>query len=499
MLEKVDLKSTMTKVAYKHETQPLKNKLAMLQQRIKQHKLPVIVLFEGWGASGKGSKISDLILTLDPRSFQVHSIVEPDVVEQRKPPLWRYWNKVPQEGQIAIFDRSWYQDVSVARMEQGIKKKKAYHQMDSINTFERQLTDNGYLLIKFFLHISQKEQKERLDKLDSSKNTSWRVTAKDRKRNHNYDSYYQVFDDMIAYTDTEYAPWHIIPSTDRNFAMTQLYRILVDSISHALAEKEAKQNTLEQTTVSFGDFARRETPKLAEVSLDKVIEPNKYSIELKKAQKTLRKLHNQLYLKKIPVVIVYEGWDAAGKGGNIRRVAAALDPRGYDVVPVAAPDKTELAHHYLWRFWKQLPKTGHIAIFDRSWYGRVMVERIEGFCTEADWHRAFQEINEFEQELSNWGAIVIKFWLHIDSQEQLNRFTDRQNTPEKQWKITQEDWRNREKWAQYEQAVDDLLHYTNTEYAPWHIIESQDKKYARIKALQLLIKAIEDKLKETKE
>ena len=154
----------------------------------------------------------------------------------------------------------------------------------------------------------------------------------------------------------------------------------------------------------------------------------------------------------------------------------------------------EKARHYLWRFWTRLPKTGHIAIFDRTWYGRVMVERLEGFCSTNDWQRAYNEINEFEKELSQWGAVIIKFWVQIDKDTQLERFTERQNTPEKQWKITDEDWRNRDKWDQYEDAVNEMLQKTSTEYAPWHILESVDKKYARIKALKIVIEELEKAL-----
>ena len=217
--------------------------------------------------------------------------------------------------------------------------------------------------------------------------------------------------------------------------------------------------------------------------------------KLKKYQDKLFKLQNLCYQKKIPVIICYEGWDAAGKGGNIKRIAAALDPRGYEVHPIAAPEPSELARHYLWRFWNNMPKAGHIAIFDRTWYGRVMVERLEGFCSENDWRRAYNEINEFEKELSDWGAVIVKFWVHIDKDTQLARFNDRQSNPEKQWKITDEDWRNREKWDQYETAVDEMLQKTSTAYAPWHILESVDKKYARLKALRIVIEEIEKALK----
>ena len=216
-----------------------------------------------------------------------------------------------------------------------------------------------------------------------------------------------------------------------------------------------------------------------------------YREELHILQDKLGRLHNRLYRKQVPVIIVYEGWDAAGKGGNIKRVAGALDPRGYEVLPIASPEPHEKARHYLWRFWKRLPKTGHIAIFDRSWYGRVMVERLEGFCSDNDWQRAYNEMNEFEKELAEWGAVIIKFWVHIDKDTQLARFEERQRTPEKQWKITEEDWRNREKWDAYETAVNEMIQKTSTVYAPWHILESVDKKYARIKALRIIVKELE--------
>ena len=239
------------------------------------------------------------------------------------------------------------------------------------------------------------------------------------------------------------------------------------------------------------DFPLVEIPKLSEVDLSPTIEDKEYKKELKKLQERLSALHNVLYRRKIPVVLCYEGWDAAGKGGNIRRVAYPLDPRGFDVHPIASPLPHELNRQYLWRFWTRLPRTGHICIFDRTWYGRVMVERLEGFCSEKDWQRAYNEINEFERTLTDWGAVVLKFWIHIDQETQLARFTDRQNTPEKQWKITEEDWRNREKWPQYEEAIDEMLRKTNTANAPWHIIESNDKKYARIKTLKIIVKALE--------
>ncbi|WP_444643771.1 polyphosphate:AMP phosphotransferase [Caproiciproducens sp. R1] len=496
MLEKADRKTEISEKDGKQRAKELKAALAALQQPIKQNKLPVIILFEGWGAAGKGSLISSLILNFDPRGFKVHSVTEPSEREKREPLLWRHWLNIPEQGKISVLDRSWYRDVSVAKLEDSVGDAENLRRMDDIRTFERQLTDSGYLIIKFFLHISKKEQKKRFEQLESSKNTAWRVTETDWKRNRRYEDYYQVFDEMLEYTSTENAPWHVVSCMDKTAAELEIFRtVVVDCINAALKPqpKAALTAPTENPAVEPGNFPLLPMPKLAEIPLDKTLDEKRYKPRLRELQDELSALHGKLYRKKVPVVIVYEGWDAAGKGGNIRRLAQALDPRGYEVVPIAAPSREESARHYLWRFWKNLPKDGHIAVFDRSWYGRVMVERIEGFCTAEDWQRAYREINEFEDQLHDWGAVIVKFWLQIDRDEQLKRFQDRQNTPSKQWKITDEDWRNRSKWEEYETAVNDMLQYTSTEFAPWHIIESQDKKYGRIQALEIITDAIRER------
>ena len=277
----------------------------------------------------------------------------------------------------------------------------------------------------------------------------------------------------------------MIDAESRKWTELQVLEYLTQGIDIALSNQALAVPLLQNV------FPMTQMPKLSEIPLDKELDDNTYKEELDRLQARLRELHNRLYRKKVPVIIAYEGWDAAGKGGNIKRITGALDPRGYEVHPIASPEPHEKARHYLWRFWTRLPKTGHIAIFDRTWYGRVMVERLEGFCSENDWMRAYNEINEFEKELQDWGAVLIKFWVQIDKETQLARFTDRQNTPEKQWKITDEDWRNRDKWDQYETAVNEMIQKTSTVYAPWHILESTDKKYARIKALRIVVEELE--------
>ena len=362
--------------------------------------------------------------------------------------------------------------------------------IESIRRFERQLTDNGYLVLKFFMQINKEEQKLRMDKLCSSQDTRWRVSEFDKWQQEHYRKCEKVYDRYLRDTNASTSPWYIIDAKDKKWAELQVMDTLVSSIEVAL------QNQSHSVPILQNIFPLVKMPKLADVELTgKTIDDEEYDKELKKLQSKLSELHNRLYRKRIPVIITYEGWDAAGKGGNIKRITGALDPRGYEVHPIASPEPHEKARYYLWRFWTRLPKDGHIAIFDRTWYGRVMVERLEGFCSENDWKRAYNEMNEFEKELSDWGAVIIKFWVQIDKDTQLARFNDRQNNPEKQWKITDEDWRNREKWDQYEEAVNEMLKKTSTAYAPWHILESVDKKYARIKALKIVIKELEKALK----
>ena len=475
----------------KEAAKQLREQLAVLQIKMKEKKLPAVIIFEGWGASGKGTLIADTIKLLDPRFFKVTSTLAANEYERRYPLLKRFWEGLPEYGKLSVMDRSWYQELAIAKIEEDISNKEYERRIKSINTFERQLTDDGYLIIKLFLHISKEEQKRRFDKLEENVSTKWRATDKDRKRNKNYNKYYIRFDEMLEKTNTDYAPWAVIDAEDKLAARRELFEILVSRLNEAL---EAEKTLPEESDVSRL-FELMPMPKLSEVELaGKEVPEEEYREKLKEMQKELSKLHGKLYKKKIPVILAFEGWDAAGKGGAIKRVGSALDPRGYEAVPVAAPDIHELAHHYLWRFWRKLPKDGHITIFDRTWYGRVMVERLENITPEARCAMAYREINEFEKELSQCGVIILKFWVQIDKDEQLRRFNDRMNTPEKRWKITDEDWRNREKWDLYEGAIDEMIQKTSTKYAPWVIVEGNDKKFARLKVLETVIERLKKEL-----
>ncbi len=229
---------------------------------------------------------------------------------------------------------------------------------------------------------------------------------------------------------------------------------------------------------------------LETIDLSKSLDRESYVREVTRRQIQLRELGYQIYLRKRPVVIVFEGWDAAGKGGAIKRITEKLDPRGYVVYPISAPHGEDKTRHYLFQFWRRLPERGQIAIFDRSWYGRVLVERVEGFAAENEWKRAFKEINSFERQLSEFGAIVVKFWIHISRQEQLRRFEERKAIGYKSWKLTEEDWRNRDKWGAYEEAVEEMLVKTSTRTAPWSLVEGNDKYWARAKVLSRMVEAL---------
>ena len=500
MLEQIDLTKKMPKEVYQKQMEQMETELAALQRECKALGIPVILVFEGLDASGKGVQINKLIHPLDPRGFEVHAIKEETEEERMHPFLWRFWTKTPEKGRIAIFDTSWYRKVSIERFEHKLPKEELAYVYQEITTFERALADDGNVLIKFFLHISQKEQRKRFDKMLHSKETAWKVSKEDEKRNKEYHRYKEICEEMLERTESEYAPWILIEAEDRRFATAKIFSQVIRQLKERVYQEKEK---LDQKTSSESSDIQMETDQknlmessvLSKVDLTLAYTEEEYKRKLKALQERLGLLHSELYRKRIPMVLGFEGWDAGGKGGAIKRLTDAMDPRGYLVSPTAAPTAVEKNHHYLWRFWKNMPKDGHVTIFDRTWYGRVMVERIEGFCTKEEWQRAYREINDMEAHLAHSGAIVLKFWMQIDKDEQERRFKERMENPQKQWKITDEDWRNREKWDLYEEAVNEMIIRTSTSYAPWMIVEGNNKYYARVKVLETVVKAMEERLK----
>lgn len=499
MLEKVDLSKKLTKSEYKIMKDELTPILSQLQRDCKKLDIPVIIAFEGWEGGRKGALINKLIQALDPRGFKVYATDKETEEERMYPFLWRFWINTPQKGRMAIFDKSWYRRVLDDCFDEDRPHIQTAQDYNEIVSFEQQLTDDGTIIIKFFLHISKKEQEKRLRAMEEDKATKWQVSDKSWRRHNLYEAYAKKYEEMFEKTDTDFAPWHIIEATDGNFATVKIISTVIEMLSQKIGEvmDKATQPDIKKERLDHINVDQRfKSSVLAGIDPNREMSKEEYKKRLDDLQSRIRDLHSEIFKERIPVVLAFEGWDAGGKGGAIKRLTEKMDPRGYAVNPTASPNDIEKAHHYLWRFWRDMPKDGHIAIFDRTWYGRVMVERIEGFATVEEWTRAYKEMNDMELQLASHGAVVIKFWLHIDKDEQERRFHDRMINPEKQWKITDEDWRNREKWDEYEVAIDEMLLRTSTTYAPWVVVEANSKYFARIKVLETVVEALERALKQ---
>ena len=495
MFLKKNINRHLDKKESKDELVALEKRLTALQLQIRLNQIPVVIVFEGWGASGKGTHIARLVYPFDPRRFNVYTMgkVNEDMI--MRPFLWPYWTRLPEKGRITIFDKSWHRLTLPDALDKWkIMPSELENFYYDVNAFEKQLTDDGVLIIKLFLHISMEEQFKRFRELERDTDSSWRVSDSDWRQNRNYHENLSLFEQMIEKTHTKENPWHIIESQDKNYTSVRICRTIVERVENhikAIEKAAGKENGVQDENQQYyvSDSV------LSDVTPHMIMEDDIYKTEISAYQRQMATMGNRMYLKRRAVVIVFEGWDAAGKGGCIKRLTEELDPRCYEVVPIGVPSKEDLAHHFLWRFYNKIPKDGHIAIFDRSWYGRVLVERVEKFTPVQVWQRAYKEINDMEAHLRNHGVIIIKFWLQIDRDEQLKRFTARQNDPIKNYKITDEDWRNREKWDDYEVAVEEMLAKTNTAYAPWTIVEANNKKYARRKVLHTVISALQDALR----
>jgi len=532
MLDQIDLERTIDKHEFKARRRELQTRLYDLQQALIEARRPALIVFEGWAGTSKISMIQLLTRRLDPRGLRVHPITAPRTYETMYPWLYRFWLKIPSYGQIAIFDRSWYRQALAERTQDSMSAAEWRSRCEDIVSFERQLADDGAIILKFWLHISKHEQARRFRKLTSDPLTAWQVTDEDRWQQRHYRRVNAAVEDLISRTDTPYAQWSLLPATDKRFARVAVFEAIASGLEAHLGRVLQPQagnpdEAFDDSGPSFrrGLAAVQAAPLrgarvqndngyvpetfpappmttsqlmapgiLSRVDLSLKLDQKPYEHELAELQAKIYLLGLQIYHQKRPVVLVFEGWDAAGKGGAIKRITEKLDPRSYVVHAIAAPAGDDKSHHYLYRFWRRLPTRGNIGIFDRSWYGRVLVERIEGFARTDEWQRAYAEINEFERQLVEFGTIVCKFWMHISPEEQLRRFEERQSTPYKAWKLTDEDWRNREKWPLYERATDETLLHTSTPAAPWTVIESEDKRFARIKVLRTVVRRLEEEL-----
>ncbi|MEM9159370.1 MAG: phosphate--AMP phosphotransferase [Verrucomicrobiota bacterium] len=477
----------LNKSEQKEMLKSLAIRIGVLQRETKEKDIPTLVIIEGLDASLKGQLLNKLILEIDTRSYDVYSTHASHAEPRKYPLLWRFWNNTPSKGRIQFFDRAGYYLTLDAWAEGNLSEDELERYWEDQVEFEKQLSEDGVRIVKIFLTVSKKTQAERLEEMESNPKTAWRVTKKDWKRHDQYKAYRQKVERMVEKTNTEFARWKVIETDNFRSALIELYETLSEELQAALDYEASGRKPSKSTR-----WIPYDGPDyLSRVNLTPTLDRTYYKKLLKERQATIHDLVHEIHTHKIPVVLAYCGWDAAGKGGCIKRLVQGMDPRSYKVSPTAAPTSTELSHHYLWRFWKEMPAQGRITIFDRSWYGRVLVERIEGLCSNVEWKRAYEEMNQMEKHLTDFGTVVIKFWLHIDNDTQLERFIAREESPLKQWKITEEDWRNRKKWNKYEQAANEMIHNTDKPNAPWVVVSSVCKMHARIKTLDTVIEHLQ--------
>jgi polyphosphate:AMP phosphotransferase len=508
MLRNAELGRVVPSDKYVAELPKLRDRLLRAHFALRGQKFPVIVIVSGADGAGKGDLVHRLNEWLDPRGVETHAFWQPSDEERERPPYWRFWRALPGRGRIGIFFGSWYTAAIVGRVRGELRRSQFDRAIDGIVAFEQMLAADGALIVKLWLHLPKREQKKRLKKLDEE----GRIAPDDWKNFKLYGKFAKVSERALRRTHTDLIPWHVVEATDRRYRELTVGKILFDALQVRLkqaaaqaAAKAAAKAAPAPAAVSAPAAPVTAVPAKApappapakadsildHVDLTQSLTKAEYEKSLATLQSRLSKLAWAAHDKQRSMVLVFEGWDAAGKGSAIRRVTQAIDPRLYAVVGIAAPTDEERAQHYLWRFWRHLPRAGFITFFDRSWYGRVLVERVEGFAPPGDWHRAYGEINDFEEQLTAHDIVVNKFWVHISPQEQLRRFKERQTVAYKQYKITDEDWRNREKWDAYQLAVDNMVARCSTEFAPWTLVAGNDKKFARVQILRTVVRSLE--------
>ncbi|HEV2333979.1 MAG TPA: polyphosphate:AMP phosphotransferase [Stellaceae bacterium] len=494
MFETAELGHHLSKQEYRKIEPDLRAQLLEAQYDLwKTGKFPVIVLISGVRGAGKGETVNLLLEWMDPRHIHTHAFDNPTDEELARPPMWRYWRALPPKGHIGILFGSWYTAPIIDRVFGRIKQGHLAREIDEINHFERMLADEGALILKFWFHLGKTRQRKRLKAIEANPETRWRITQRDWDFFTKYDRFYGVSEDVLKRTSTGWAPWIVVEGEDPAYRSVTAGQTLLQAMRKRL---DAKPGGTSGRSVEAAPLA---TPVdnlyiLDTLDLTQKLAKAHYSRDLAKLQRRLALLTRHPRFAQHNVICVFEGMDAAGKGSAIRRLTTAIDARLYHTIPIAAPTDEEKAQPYLWRFWRHIPGKGRFTIYDRSWYGRLLVERIEGFCSEADWMRAYSEINEFEDQLTRTGSIVLKFWMQISKSEQLKRFTLREQTRFKQFKITREDWRNREKWREYQAAAADMIERTSAANAPWTLVESDDKYFARAKVLRTIVTALERRL-----
>ena len=469
------------KPARKQRVNAVRARLLSLQHELRQRDFPVLLVFGGVDGGGKHETINRLNEWLDPRFLRTAAYSEPTQEEDERPRMWRYWRDLPVRGRIGLVLSGWYSQPLVDYARHRSDDERFAHQLSQIRVFERMLADDGALILKFWMHLSARQQHQRLSALAEDPLTIWQIQPRDWEHLNLYDRFVAAAETLLDATHTPLTPWQVIDGSQNRVRTLRVAETLADALQARLQSEPAPARP------RFRPSRRRQ---LAQCPLDARLNKAQYKQRLANAQARLVRLQQTSLHSGRSTVLVFEGWDAAGKGGAIRRLIQPLDARQYRLIPIAAPTDEEAARHYLWRFWRHLPRAGHLCVFDRSWYGRVLVERIEGFARPPQWQRAYEEINAFEEELVEGGCRVLKFWIHISPEEQLARFQARENDTLKRWKLTDEDWRNRERWDGYAQAVEDLLARTSHRHAPWIVVPGNDKRYARVNVLETVCEAM---------
>jgi polyphosphate:AMP phosphotransferase len=507
MFQTAELGQKLSKREFKQKELQLWENLLLLQQRLRREgEFPVLVDFAGVRGAGKGSSVNLFNRWMDARWIVTHAYTEPSDEESERPAFWRFWRFFPPKGQIGFHMSGRYSRPLLYFLNGRISQEDFTHALDRINSFEQAQADDGAMVLKFWMHISRDVQKKRLELLENDPLRSWRMAPEDWTHWEMYDKFIDAAERIISYTNTGHAPWEIVEGENFNYRSLRVGEIFQQRLERHLMTQQIRQKYLEEVRAEVNTRISEtastngngKPPKTIMDGLDTTLTMDKkrYREKLEFYQAKLAGLSQKAAQKKISTTLVFEGPDAGGKGGAIRQITNALDARYYKVYPFAAPTEAENAHHYLWRFWNCVPRAGRTTIFDRSWYGRVLVERIERFAGDDEWRRAFGEINDFEDQLIEHGIVLLKFWMHISKDEQLRRFKHREETPHKRWKLCDEDWRNREKWDEYALAAHEMIQQTSVKNSPWILVENENKMFGRIKVINSVCDALEKAVEE---